>query len=329
MRNAADDRERTYLNGLQEAVKVLMNSFYGVFASAFYRFTDKKIGASITGFARAKVKGIISDLANEDVTVIYSDTESVFIQSPHGDLDGTVKFGKGIAGRYSVDGGQLEFEKIMEPLFSHGKKKRYVGRVVWPKKEDELLIRGYEMRRSDSFDLQSRLLTELFEKVLDEDNSGAVAVVRKTVKDVLAGNVDNADLVISRTCRDEDGYENPDRMANVQAAKKLKEMGYEFIPGMKVSWIVTDSGVTPQVVEPYISGTEFKGRPDHRYYAERLAHMASRITEVFGWNEKDLLSGSQQVTLFSGAFETGTANAEKKEAAPKPRPKTVSLKDFF
>ena len=324
-----NEKERHYLNGLQEAVKVLMNSFYGVFASSFYRFTDKKIGASITGFARARVIGIIEELAKEGVTVIYSDTDSVFIRSPHNDLNGSVEFGKGISKRYSVDGGQLEFEKIMEPLFSHGKKKRYVGRVVWPQKDDELLIRGYEIRRSDSFDLQSRLLTELFEKILDEDNSGAVAVVRKTVKDVVSGNVDNADLVISRTCRDEDGYENPERMANVQAANKMKELGYDFIPGMKVSWIVTDSGVTPQKVEPYISGTEFRGKPDYKYYAERLAHMASRITEVFGWSEKDLLSGSQQVTLFGGAFETGAANTDKKEKPSKPRPKSVSLKDFF
>ncbi|MCL2143692.1 MAG: DNA polymerase II [Methanomassiliicoccaceae archaeon] len=331
MRTAEPD-ERHYLDGLQNAVKVLMNSFYGVFASSFYRFTDKNIGSSITAFARSTVKGIISDLEKEGIQVIYSDTDSIFIRSPHEDLDGAVEFGNAMALRYSAEGRQLEFEKVMEPLFSHGKKKRYVGKVVWPK--EELLIRGYEVRRSDSFDLQSRLLTELFEKILDEKNEEAVALVKKTVQDTIAGKVDVSDLVISRTCREYGHYEAPERMANVQAARKMESLGYEFIPGMKVSWIVTDSSKTPQTVEPYISGVEFKGRPDNKYYASRLANMASRITEVFGWNEKDLMLGSQQVTLFDADFQTAkmpsTVKDESKEKETKrPSAKRTSLKDFF
>ena len=44
------DEQSAFLNDkLQFAVKILMNSFYGVFASSFYRFTHKDIGASITG----------------------------------------------------------------------------------------------------------------------------------------------------------------------------------------------------------------------------------------------------------------------------------------
>lgn len=334
MKKTENEDERRYLNGLQEAIKVLMNSFYGVFASSFYRFTDKKIGSSITAFARARVKHIIEELGKEDVTVIYSDTDSLFIQSPHDNLQETVEFGKKMADRYSIEGGQLEFEKIMEPLFSHGKKKRYVGRVAWPVKEDELLVRGYEIRRSDSFELQSRLLTELFERILDEDGPGSVTVVRDTIRKVLAGDVPDQDLVISRTCKGPHAYENPERMANVQAAKKMVDLGYEFIPGMKVSWIVTDSKHTPQTVEPYISGVPFHGKPDYRYYAERLAQTSSRITEVFGWDEKNLLTGSQQATLFDGSFETSSMDSkdidEKKKPAPKkPKAKGTSLSDFM
>ena len=323
--------EYHYLDGLQNAVKILMNSFYGVFASSFYRFTDKNIGSSITAFARGTVKGIIEELEKEGIQVIYSDTDSVFMTSPHSNLEDTIKFGTDIAKQYSADGRQLEFEKIMEPLFSHGKKKRYVGKVAWPK--EELLIRGYEVRRSDSFDLQSRLLTDLFEKILDEKNEEAVSLVKKTVQDTITGKVDISDLVISRSCKDFRNYENPDRMANVQAARKMIDMGYEFIPGMKVSWIVTDSSKTPQTVEPYISGTEFRGKPDNRYYAERIANMASRITEVFGWSEKDLMLGSQQATLFDGSFQTApmpsVGREDKKADDRKPSSKGTSLEDFF
>ena len=130
--------------------------------------------------------------------------------------------------------------------------------------------------------------------------------------------------MISKGCKGLDAYENPERMANVQAAKKLIEMGYDFIPGMKVSWIVTDSSSTPQKVEPYISGVEFTAKPDYRYYAERISQTASRITEVFGWEEKDIMMGSQQSTLFDGAFDkpsTKKKDDKKETEAPKPPPK--------
>ena len=330
MKAASNPDDVHYLDGLQSAVKILMNTFYGVFASSFYRFTNKNIGAAITAFARNSVKGIIRDLESEKIDVIYSDTDSVFIQSPSHEMDGAVEFGKSMADRFSEEGRRLEFEKLMEPLFSHGKKKRYVGRVVWPNREDELLVRGYEIRRSDSFDLQSRLLENLFEKILDEDNEGAVAMVRKTVQDTMAGKVPAEDLVISRTCKGLNEYANPERMANVQAAKKLVDMGYEFIPGAKVSWIVTDGRAVPQKVEPYVSGKEFTDVPDYRYYAERLAHTASRITEVFGWTEKDLMLGSQQATLFD--IDLSSKTEVRPEEKPKPKgtvAKTTSLKDFF
>jgi DNA polymerase I len=83
-------------------------------------------------------------------------------------------------------------------------------------------------------------------------------------------------------------------------------------------------------VEPYVSGVPFTAKPDYRYYAERLAQTTSRITEVFGWDEKDLMMGSQQSTLFSDAFSTKEdAPKSKPKEMPKPKPKVTSLDDFF
>ena len=324
MKETSDEHERRYLDGLQAAVKVLMNTFYGVFASTFYRFTDKSIGAAITSFARSNIKGIIDEVESEGIKVIYSDTDSVFMQSPEHSLEGTKEFGNAMADRFSRDGGTLEFEKILEPMFTHGMKKRYVGRILWPETTDSLLVRGYEIRRSDSFDLQSDLLSGLFENILDEKNAEALETVRRTVQNVLNGNVPLQSLVISRTCKGLDAYENPERMANVQAARKMMDKGYEFIPGMKVSWIVTDGRSTPQKVEPFISGAPFEGKPDYSYYAERIAQTASRITEVFGWTEKDLMLGNQQSTLFG--FEPKEKTNRSKT---KPQAKTSRLDDFF
>jgi len=137
-------------------------------------------------------------------------------------------------------------------------------------------------------------------------------------------------LVISRTCKSFNSYKDPDSQANVQAARKLMALGYDFIPGMKVSWIVTDSRKTPQEVEPYVSGRKFEHRPDCRYYAERIAQTAARATEVFGWGEKDLLTGSQQVTLFDTNFAGGSDPGRKRKEPEAKRPKKkLDLRDFM
>ncbi len=299
MREAKNDEERRYYDGLQKAVKILMNTFYGVLASSFYRFTNPDIGASITAFARETIKRIIEELENEGIRVVYGDTDSVFFQSPYENLEKTIEFGKKkaeeISNRESL---VLEFEKILEPFFSHGAKKRYVGRIIWPEdSRGEMIVRGYEIRRTDSFDLQSEAQRAVFEKILDGDIEGAIEMARSIVAEVRSGKVPIESLVISRTVRDFKSYKNPESMANVQAAKKLIKMGHEFIPGMKVAWIVVNARGSKQEVEPYIPGKEFNKRPDYKYYARRVAETLARITEVFGVDEENLLTGSKQASL--------------------------------
>ena len=332
MKAAKTPEEVRYYDGLQAAIKVLMNSFYGVFASSFYRFTDRSIGSSITAYARERTKGIIQELESEGRHVIYSDTDSVFVQSPHPNLKESIQFGTELADRFSKEGGSLEFEKIMEPLFSHGKKKRYVGRMVWPK--EELVIRGYEIRRTDSFELQSEALMAVFDKIMDEKMDEAVKIAKQYVQDTLCGKEPIEKLVISKGCRPFNQYAKPDSQLTVQVAKKLMASGEQFVPGMKVSWIVTNSKKSPQEAEPYVSGRKFNGQPDCRYYAERIAQSLGRATEVFGWDDKSLMAGNQQMNLLNSAFcdmeeRKPTPIESAKKAEVKKTDKKLSLDDFF
>jgi len=299
MKNAEGEMKR-YYNGLQQAIKILMNSFYGVFASSFYRFTNKEIGSSITAFARETVKSIIKDLEEKGIKVVYGDTDSVFFLSPKPNLEESIKFGNEIADEISKKENLIfEFQQILEPFFSHGAKKRYVGKVVYPVEESgEIVVRGYETRRTDSFDLQSEILMEIFHLILDGKLDEAKKRSKEVIDQVKKGNVPIEKLVISRSVRDTKEYKNPDSMPNVQAAKKMQELGYEFIPGMKVSWIVVNDRKSPQEVEPYISGRVFTKKPDYEYYARRLAETLSRITEVFELDQNALITGKKQTTLF-------------------------------
>ncbi len=315
-RSAKTDDESMFLNGLQEAIKVLMNSFYGVFASYFYRFTNRSIGASITAFAREAIKDLISVIEAEGIQVIYSDTDSVFLGSPHDNAEDTIEFGRKLSRRFSRKGVVLEFEKVLDPFFTHGKKKRYVGKQIWP--DDALLVRGYEMRRTDSFDLQSGTLTKMFEYVLDHDIDGALQFARDTIRRCKEEDVETQSLVISRTVKEvtEDrirsAYKNPDSLSNIQALRKTQLLGIEVVPGMKVSWIVVDANTSPQRVEPFVEGRYFEHKPDYGYYSERLASTLARVTEVFDVNERDLLTGGSQASLFD-SFTSMAKDEDKRK----------------
>ena len=327
-RATGDEVEAFLQDQLQYAVKILMNSFYGVFASSFYRFTHPDLGASITEWARHNIRGIIAQVEEDGYEVVYSDTDSIFVRSPvdkqapikhpdEGDASlgqweaakmETLRFGERLADRFTREGAELEFETALSAFFSHGAKKRYVGRVVWPR--EEMLIRGYEVRRTDSFALLTRTMTEMFEMILDGEEWAAVEMTKSVIDDVKERRTDAADLVISRSCKGtlrRDGsvdfskvYDNPDGLPYVRAAKERIERGLPFTPGMKVGYIVTEAKSSPMSVEPWLVDEIGEAAPkyDPDYYARRLAKSLGRITEAFGWSETELLSGSRQQSIF-------------------------------
>ncbi len=285
MKNSSGE-QKAYLDGVQNALKILMNTFYGVLASSFYRFTNPELGASVTAFARDTILKLIEDLKKNGYRVIYGDTDSVFIESKKKKVEDAIALGKSLSEEISRKLQVIiEFEKIMDPFFSHGAKKRYVGTIVYPEQDrGQMLVRGYEVRRTDSFDLQSEALQTVFDYLMKRDVEGARKYSEDIVRRLLSGDrtlgVEN--LVISRSVKDEDSYANADSLANVRAARKLQERGERFIPGMKVSWIVTDSSRTPQEVEPYIDGETFKYEPDWNYYARRVEETVNRVLESLG-----------------------------------------------
>ncbi len=296
-----DTENYEYLNGLQEAIKVLMNTFYGVLGTSFYRFTNREISSAITAYARETITSIIKDLENMGITVIYGDTDSIFIESNKKTIKEAIDFGTMLSSEISKEKNLvLEFEKIMDPLFSHGAKKRYAGKIVYPYDHaGEILVRGYETRRTDSFDLQSEALSNVFDLILDRNVDGANKYAEDLIKKVSAGDVDYEKLVISRSVKDFNTYKNASSMANVNAARKMISRGETFIPGMKVSWIVTNANKTPQDVEPFIDGSPFDYKPDFVYYSKRLQETLNRVLESLGNEIKIFKNPQSKITEFS------------------------------
>ena len=150
-----------------------------------------------------------------------------------------------------------------------------------------------------------------FELILAGETTKAVDDIRSLIQNVRDRQVEPRDLVISRSCKGHlspDGsvsfsraYTHPDRLPYVLAARKRIARGLNFTPGMKVGYLVTDSSISPMTVIDWHEDEtgEIQTDFDPEYYAKRIATAMGRITEVFGWNEKDLLQGSKQGTLDS------------------------------
>ena len=257
--------------------------------------------------------------------MIYGDTDSVFIESGQTTEEDTIKMGHDLSERLSAEESiSLEFEKVLNPFFSSGAKKRYIGRIIYPDdQKGETLVRGYEVRRTDSFDLQSETLSRLFEYVLDRDVEGAVKYSRDMVERVRKGDesIPIEKLVISRSVKKFGDYKDGKSLANVRVAQKLIERGETFIPGMKVSWIVVDHKKNPQVVEPFIDGSTFEFKPDWEYYARRVEETLNRVLEAFkeeiNISQKDpgqqTLTGMSDEELPSVPSSNSAQNNEKKE----------------
>lgn len=368
-----------YYDGLQGSIKVVMNACYGTLSSSFYRFTNSDIGATITAFSREEIKAASQKLESLGYSVIYNDTDSAMIQMPFNTVDECVKDAQRITALLSHDVLEFDFEKLLSRWFTHGAKKRYFGKIVWPQPpsdsiEDSMVIRGYETRRTDSFDLQEQSLLRIMELVMRDDIDGAIKHARETVQKAKKGRVDVSELVVSRGAQvfysenscapvalqsaDKDSeesekapepvhikmevgdrtlyehslYKNPNSMANVQAARKIMKDGIvDFIPGMKVSWVVIDSQSTPQSVEPWYMNRPFPHKPDFAYYAQRLARSLARVTEVFGWDETALLSNSREKALRDFGFEGiegpkgERRKRRRKRTKPTPNPGAMKL----
>lgn len=340
-----DNVASSFHDAMQYAVKILMNSFYGVFASGFYRFTHRDLGSSITAWARQNIKTIIAALEEEGHGVVYSDTDSIFVRCPvdaeaptmiqqqvkdradGGDseaiqsirhhqaaVESMVEFGQSLAKRYTRDAAELEFERGLSVFFSHGAKKRYIGQVVWP--TQEMLVKGYETQRTDSFPYLTSTMKEVFKFVLADQRQALVTYAKARVKAVKNHEVDPKEMVLAKSCKgrvlknpvkteqDVDfskDYVNPDSMAQVRVAKARISLGLGFTSGMKVSFLVTNANQRPMQVSPWLDDDEGSSQQtyDGQFYAERLASALGRITDVFEWEAKDLLTGHKQTSLFS------------------------------
>jgi len=185
----------------QSAVKVIMNSLYGVFGWDRFRLYDREMSAAITATNR-EVIAYTEEVANGmDYEVTYGDTDSVMLQIGDGlandeAIDRAFELAERINRSYdefarerlNADSHrfEIEFEKLYRRFFQAGKKKRYAGHVVWKEGDDvdDIDIVGFEYQRSDIAPITKEVQREVLERIVRSEGEYREAV-KEYVHDVI------------------------------------------------------------------------------------------------------------------------------------------------
>ena len=280
-----DEAKRSGDEPFQHAVKILMNSFYGVLGARGCRFFDPRLASSITMRGHEIIRRSKTFIEGEGFEVIYGDTDSLFVLL--GDRPGAQEVAAALAARLSgwwratlAEEHRLEsclevefeslFERFLMPTLrgaTKGTKKRYAGLVRnGGRAAPELVFKGLETVRTDWTPLARRFQRELYRKVfLDEPYED---YVRATCDALLAGELDAELVYRKRLRRPLDAYTR-NVPPHVQAARRQAR------PGPWVSYVVTANGPLP--VEA------LDAKPDYDHYRDRqLAPAADGILHFLG-----------------------------------------------
>ena len=256
----ARDRAKAQGNAaLSQAIKIIMNSFYGVLGTRGCRFFDPRLVSSITRRGHEIILATQKEIERRGHRVIYGDTDSVFvILSDSVRVDLRADSGKDIGSSTSAAAAvraaaeclaadlndwwrqrieeqhripchlELQFEthfhKFLMPTVrgaDTGSKKRYAGTVTAADGEEcKLLFKGLETVRSDWSQLARDFQQSLYERIFSE--RPYEDYIKQTVQDLRGGKFESELLLRKRLRRRLKDYVK-NIPPHVQAARKVEE----------------------------------------------------------------------------------------------------------
>jgi DNA polymerase elongation subunit (family B) len=146
--------EYKMLNLIDYALKQMIASVYGTFAFTGSRLYYPAVAKSITFLGRKYTKDVIAYIERTGKKVLYGDTDSILVQVGPNVIEEGKRLETQINDWLKTQGAtpEIEFEIAYRKLLFSGAKKRYAGRCIYykGKKTDELIVKGFESKRSDS-----------------------------------------------------------------------------------------------------------------------------------------------------------------------------------
>jgi DNA polymerase-2 len=211
---------------LSQALKIIMNAFYGVLGASSCRFFDPRLASSITLRGHEIMLRTRTLIEDQGYPVIYGDTDSLFVwlQTPHTETQATEIAGRLVAQvnawwqqhlreEFGLDSAlELEFDthyrRFLMPTIrgsDEGSKKRYAGLVVQPDGGEEVVFRGMESVRTDWTPLAQQFQQELYLRIFKGEEYRDY--VRDYVERTMSGELDELLVYRKRLRRPLDEYQ--------------------------------------------------------------------------------------------------------------------------
>ena len=181
-----DHAKRDKNKPLSQALKIIMNAFYGVLGSSGCRFFDPRLASSITLRGQEIMHLTRKLIEDKGYEVIYGDTDSTFVSLKHAHTDEQA----GVIGRELVrhvnawlaehlrdefgleSALELQYEthyrRFLMPTIrgsDEGSKKRYAGLILRADGTEEMIYKGLETVRSDWTPLAQEFQQALYLKI--------------------------------------------------------------------------------------------------------------------------------------------------------------------
>ena len=309
---ARDVAKKNNEKAFSQAIKIIMNSFYGVLGSSGCRFFDTRLASSITMRGHEIMKQTKVLIEEKGYQVIYGDTDSTFVS-----LNGSYsqedadEIGQSLVAyinawwtqhlkdKYNLTSIlELEYEthyrKFLMPTIrgsETGSKKRYAG-LIGEEGSEKIVFKGLESARTDWTPLAQRFQQTLYEMVFhDQDPTD---YVRNFVDETAAGKHNDLLVYQKRLRRKLHEYQKniPPQVRAARMADEINEkLGrpLQYQNKGRIEYLITLNGPEPK---EYL-----KSSIDYQHYIDKqLKPVAEAILPFIGLDFEQV--SGQQLGLF-------------------------------
>ncbi|WDY56143.1 DNA polymerase II [Pseudomonas sp. PSKL.D1] len=300
-------------SALSQALKIIMNAFYGVLGSSGCRFFDPRLASSITMRGHQIMRQTRALIEARGYDVIYGDTDSTFVwlKGAH-DEETAARIGRTLVAEVNHwwrehlrDTLGLEcalelqyevhYQRFLMPTIrgtDEGSKKRYAGLVERADGTQDMVFKGLESVRTDWSPLARQFQQELYGRVFRGEPYQDY--VREYVRRTLAGEQDELLVYRKRLRRPLADYQR-NVPPHVRAARLADEFNrhlgrpLQYQRGGWISYVITTAG--PQPLE------NLQAQVDYQHYLSRQLQPVADAILPFVHDDFTRLT-DQQLLLF-------------------------------
>ncbi|MDB5770774.1 MAG: polB [Burkholderia sp.] len=296
---------------LSQALKIIMNAFYGVLGSSGCRFFDPRLASSITLRGHEIMHRTRELIEARGYQVIYGDTDSTFVWLKYAHTEEQaaevgralvdhvnewwnrnlrMEFGLDCALELEVD---THYRRFLMPTIrgsDEGSKKRYAGLIVKPDGSEEMVYKGLESVRTDWTPLAQQFQQGLYQRIFKGEAHREY--VRDYVDRTLSGEFDALLVYRKRLRRPLDEYQR-NVPPHVRAARTADEYNrvqgrpLQYQNGGWIRYVMTSAG--PEPLETQRSSIDYE-----HYLTRQLQPVADAILPFLG-DDFAALTSRQQI----------------------------------